>query len=828
MTCGSRGSLGRSSAITIALALAALLAPAGTMVGPAHAAAETPVDADDLLQKELTRLRDFLTGPSRTFETRRDAAAGLLEKDLPEARAILLDVLASPSDAARAVLEKIAARDSAHEAFIEPLFQLLRSDDEATRRATAIAFGAYQGSDRVLAGLVDLARSAKTPAPVRLASVEALAQMMDPRSVAALVEVTGDPSPEAASAASRALADMTGLEEFASTPDRWADWWARHKDEPEAVFLRRLAQRFRAELARRQAALAITEERLTRLLSEIYEVADAGEKIRILQAHLEDPLPQVRLVAARQATSLAREVLGANNGGRQAAQPLLQALAKHVADDSPPVRAAAADALAAWQETSAGPALLARLEVEKTSEVRAALASALGVLKVGDAVGRLVAMLGASSPTEVTKAAGALGALGDRTALGAAAVEPALEPLGRLARTAPDPLVREAACRALAKIAHPSAEEALVAALQDQAAAVRFSAAQGLGNIGRAADPTVEALAARLQDDNKGVRQAVAAALAKLGGAEAARKMADRLKPGAEADPAVRNALWTAVLSIAQAGASPELAYELGSRFFALEGAEAMQRAAALYEIAQAKYPASDVGTQQVRALLERLVDAYVAGGMLEKAAPVLRQLLAETPPENPQRRQELKQQLGLILLEKGPYAEAGALLAEAVAGLGPAERGALLKAVLARTEALLQTDKPESALELLDAFRKAPAEGPPDQAEAFARLRDRATTAAVARAIANLSGSDDQVQAATAALKKIGRPAVGELLVALASAATDGRVAVETKILAALEAVTQRTDHGYDPAAPLADRLRTIEAWRASLPAPAANPSRP
>ncbi|MGB2781043.1 MAG: hypothetical protein WBD63_06180, partial [Phycisphaerae bacterium] len=69
MTCGSRGSLGRSSAITIALALAALLAPAGTTVGPAHAAAETPVDADDLLQKELTRLRDFLTGPSRTFET---------------------------------------------------------------------------------------------------------------------------------------------------------------------------------------------------------------------------------------------------------------------------------------------------------------------------------------------------------------------------------------------------------------------------------------------------------------------------------------------------------------------------------------------------------------------------------------------------------------------------------------------------------------------------------------------------------------------------------------------------------------------------------------
>jgi len=821
MTRSNRGSLGRSGA------LAVLLLSVVAMFVPALGASEVPADADDLLAKELARLHDFLAGPSRTFATRRDAAAGLLEKNLPEARAILVEVLATPSEAARAVLETIAARDSADEAFIDPLFQLLRSDDEATRRAAALAFGAYQTNDKVLAGLKDLARSAKTPTAVRLSAIEALGGIMDPRAVAALVEVAGDPSAEVASAASRALADMTGVAEFAATPDRWADWWSRHKDEPEAVFLRGLARRFRAELARRQADLAVTEDRLSRLLNEIYEVADTDAKIRLIQAHLEDALLQVRLVAARQATSLAREVLGAGNGGRQAAQPILQILQKHVADDAPAVRAAVADALAAWQETSAGPVLLARLDVEKTSEVRAALAAALGALKVGEAVPKLVSMLGAASSAEVIKAAGALGALGDRTALGAAAVEPALEPLSRLARTAPDPAVREATCRALAKIAHPAAEEALVAALQDQSASVRFSAAQGLGNLGRAGDPTVQALAARLQDDNKGVRQAVAAALAKLGGPEAARKMADRLKPGAEADPAVRSALWTAVQSIAQASESPDLAYELGNRLFALEGAEAMQRAAALYEIAQAKYPPAEAGTQKVRALLERLVDAYVAGGMLDKAAPVLRQLLADTPPENPLRRQELEQQLGLILLEKGPYAEAGTLLGEAITRLQSAERTPLLKAVLARAEALLPTDKPEQALELMEALRKEAAGWPADQVEPLGRVRDRAVVAAVAHAIVNLSGSDEQVQAATAALKQIGRPAVGGLLDALEAAARDGRTGPEANILAALEAVTGRTDHGYDPAAPLRERLKAIEAWHSSLPAPADDPSR-
>jgi tetratricopeptide (TPR) repeat protein len=197
---------------------------------------------------------------------------------------------------------------------------------------------------------------------------------------------------------------------------------------------------------------------------------------------------------------------------------------------------------------------------------------------------------------------------------------------------------------------------------------------------------------------------------------------------------------------------------------------------------------------------------------------------LADTPPENQERRQELQQQLGRILLEKGPYGEAGQVLAQAIEALEPADRGPLVKAVLARAEVLVRTDKPEQALELIDAFRAARTNWPAaEQAEAFDQLQGEAVKAAVARAIANLSGSDEQVQTAMAALKKIGRPAAGGLLEALESAAREGRAAVERRILAALEAVTGRTDHGYDPAAPLENRLKAIAKWRKTLAASSA-----
>jgi hypothetical protein len=84
-----------------------------------------------------------------------------------------------------------------------------------------------------------------------------------------------------------------------------------------------------------------------------------------------------------------------------------------------------------------------------------------------------------------------------------------------------------------------------------------------------------------------------------------------------------------------------------------------------------------------------------------------------------------------------------------------------------------------------------------------------------VAQAVAKLSGTDEQAAAATATLKKIGRPAVGKLLDALEAAAKGKRGPVEAKTLAALEAVSGNKTHGYNLQATLEDRLNKIVAWR-------------
>ena len=188
---------------------------------------------------------------------------------------------------------------------------------------------------------------------------------------------------------------------------------------------------------------------------------------------------------------------------------MVAALIKRVNDESPQVRAASAEALGAWKDPTAAAALLARLDVEKTPEARAALAGALGSLKVAEAAPRLAAMLDSANEAEVLRAAGALGIIGEKGQPGAAAVEPAAKTLGRLARMAPSAAVREAACQAIARIAVPPVEEVLAGALEDPTPSVRFSAAQGLTNLGKVTDKTAAALAARLADENKGVRQAV-------------------------------------------------------------------------------------------------------------------------------------------------------------------------------------------------------------------------------------------------------------------------------------------------------------------------------
>jgi HEAT repeat protein len=803
-----------------AAAMAAVLLP--LIAAAASAAVSTTGDSPDA---ELARLRDFLVGSDRTFITRRDAAEVLLEKGTPEARSVLLEVLGAPAptEATRAVLEAVALRDAAAPDLVDPLFKLLESGDADIRRAAASAFGVYQGDEKVLEGLKALASGTSASTEARLAAVDALARILDKRAIATLVDLTAAPQQAVASAAAGALAEMTGLTDTPPTAEAWKAWWETRRSEPESRLLARLVKRFRETVRQRSADLDEMSRRLIAHLSEAYEAADAKEKGRLAIEHLADPVPAVRALGARQAARMAPAALAAaNGGGKKAFQDLVAALLTRLGDPSPQVRAAVADALAAWQEETAGPVLLARLEKEKDPQARAAIAAALGNLKVVEAVERLVAMLASPNQVEVLRAAGALGQIGDRNGGQPDAVDAALEPLGRLARTAGPAAVREAACLALARIAPPSAETILAAALDDPQPSVRYSAAQGLGNLAQAGARTVAALVVRLQDKDKGVRQAVAAALAQVGGDEAASAMADRLTPDAETEPAVRNALWDAIRALADRAPSPERAARLGDVFFARGGPDNpmdMQRAAELYQAALAKIPAAERSSPQAITLYEKLVDAYLAAGTPERAVPTLRQLIVLTPAENADRMRELNRQLGLILLAKEPSTDSVPPLVAAMKDADPATRDAILDAVRERAAALLAAEKAVAAMDLLTALGRAlPGWGGAAGAEALEALRAQAAEAVLKTVLPKLSGTDEQAAAATATLKKIGAPAARPLLDLLESAAKKKQASLEARALSALEAVTGRTDHGYEPDAPVADRLARIEAWRQVL----------
>jgi len=128
--------------------------------------------------------------------------------------------------------------------------------------------------------------------------------------------------------------------------------------------------------------------------------------------------------------------------------------------------------------------------------------------------------------------------------------------------------------------------------------------------------------------------------------------------------------------------------------------------------------------------------------------------------------------------------------------GREPAARAALVQAIVARAEALLKADRPEQALGLLDAFKKArPDWGVADQAAALAKIVRQAANMLL-----------DALEEATKKRFTTSGPAPLER---------------EMKILAALKTVSlpkTEAKHAYDPKAPLEERLKQIAAWREAL----------
>ena len=311
-----------------------------------------------------------------------------------------------------------------------------------------------QTRDRAVPALLSVVRDEN--ASVRLAAVEALGQLSDPRAIDALAEaMRNDSDPRVREAAASALGDIDspravpalmaalGAERVVAVRAKIA-WALGEIEDPRAIEALGAAVRDQAVEVRQQAVWALGE-------------IESPSAVPMLLPALRDSDAETR----KQAAWALGEI-----GSADAVAGLMAA----TKDADAGVREEAVGALGEIEDERALPALTAALNDEEV-EVRRRAVSAIGSLELRSAPAGLIAAL-RDRDAEVQKgAAEALGSLEDEAAV------PALIPLTR----ATDVEVKRAAVQALADIGGATAIEAIVALLKDDDPEIRRIAAEALG-----------------------------------------------------------------------------------------------------------------------------------------------------------------------------------------------------------------------------------------------------------------------------------------------------------------------------------------------------------
>ena len=314
---------------------------------------------------------------------------------------------------------------------------------------------ATQGRDAAVPGLISVLKDES--AAVRLASVQALEQLQDPRAIDALVDVMkGDSDARVREAAASALGSIDntravpglisalGSERTAAVRAKIA-WALGEIDDPRAIDALTAALKDQTAEVRHQAVWALGE-------------IGSAEAVPALIPMLRDSDAELRKQAA--------EALGEIENVD--AIPALSAATK---DADANVREQAVWALGQIENVKALPALVAALS-DDVVEVRRKAVEAIGDIdELHTAPPGLIAALKDSDAEVRQNAAQALGNLEDKAAV------PGLIPLTRDA----NPDVKRSAVEALSNIGGEAAIEAIVVLLKDSDPEIRKIAAEALG-----------------------------------------------------------------------------------------------------------------------------------------------------------------------------------------------------------------------------------------------------------------------------------------------------------------------------------------------------------
>jgi HEAT repeat protein len=595
----------------------------------------------------------------------------LLDRQNPrgQSQAALLLVQAPGPDAEKAVREGLrqteeievylalatAVRVLQDGRFLDELLASLSVARPGVRQAAAEAL-AVLPCPELVGRLRTVCEDPKADAGARQAAVWVLGRCGRKAAVPALLAQLGASPDGLRRAAAEALSDLSG-QNFGADAERWQAWWARQQGVSDERWLeQRLAfQTGRAD--RLEGDLERTRNQVLRLHQQIYNRLPAADRPGYVQTLVDQEDPAVRALAVLWTV----EMLPAADAARQRA--LAQILLRLSGDGTPEVQRAAVLGLGRVDD----PAALERLyELLRKGRppVRAAAARSLAMLartagpegqeRAKQVIPTLQKALEDPALEVVVEVAEDLGALG------ASEAGPVLTGLLRH----PSEPVRQAAARALERVADAAVIDRLLDALDDGSAALRFSVvgalARASGDGAALPEATRKRLLNRLEalllhDPDPGVRGRVATVLGECG--TSAQMPALWRCVTAGEDGRVQEKAWAAFVEVMARTGNVALLEEWDHTIGAArQGARRLQL---LGELAHRWQKGQDRKTVAAPAQ-ELLVQGQLDQGKWSAAFPQVRELLARAATEA-----ELNKRLGWLLaigeqaLREGNRAEA-------------------------------------------------------------------------------------------------------------------------------------------------------------------------
>ncbi|MGC9455796.1 MAG: HEAT repeat domain-containing protein [Phycisphaerae bacterium] len=556
--------------------------------------------------------------------------------------------------------------------------------------------------------------------------------------------------------------------------------------------------------------------RVAQAMGNLYAHTPDADRDAMLLELLRDALAEVR----RAGLDIVETRLASN----QPVPPEARDRIRELLDDADvSVRQSAASLTAQLGGDGSAEALLSRLDVEKTTQVRQALFAGLGRLGCREALPAVLAEIRQGGAATATAAASALARIAQAPPL---TEEQRGRAAGTLiwryerAGTADAPRLREALLTAMGAVGHERFVPLLTEALGDPEAAVRLAAVNSLTRLGaKQAAGNIEPL---LADPDRGVRQATIAAVATLGGEQYLPAILHRTYPEVEPDAAVRQQAWDVATALL-ADADWEMLRMVGNHL--RPRTEALDQYIRVLQMLVEEIESADAPNTARLAARRDLGEALLKAGRPAEAAPHLKEAWLTAVELGDDSTTSVRLLWIKALLASNDTAAIAAIadcdrqqaFAEAMGMLETRldeleEQEDLTAVIRLCDEALKQLS------ERITAERRQALQARREQAKA---LRIEAERARVAGLCGQLTAAEEGVrQKARSELLDMSQRALPHMLRLLRSAVAEEPPQAESEqaILAVLREIAPELT-GYDVSAPVQERLRVIDQWIKSHP---------